>query len=964
MEKIKNNKIKFLGIFLIMALMLSFVSMPVSANKLASEAKSQAGNVLIEQLFSGAETLLNKVFGLNPIVHGVLAGAFSAINTFSQLSKVEIDFALDRDKVNISTDKIDYFEPYDNYLLDNRIDQKIVKNNMLLTDENILDARFINTKNLSEIDDGKNSPLFRLAEKTKLVTLLDSNNQPKDIQKREILFEDTNKTIENAYEYRNFVIRYPKSTYTGKVDYELDFEDIWGGYSMLIPFFTGASQIKISKYLDGSNKKLLNKIDENKKQEVVLEPFKLIFNSYVRDDITGIELDQVNCIAEDGTTLLGSTGTEALPRIALDWTYSIDNAETISGMSVSRKNWCDADLTGQKDKQSIYCDATQFSIEVLNKLKDIETFVQNNKGSFTCPTPGITQSLISENNNLGITQLNSNYEASFVTVDYTLKGSFNSSDKNAATPKYGDLNIIVFKDNVLQTSKLITINVIDFTNKKFSGSEKFNVGLILDDETKFKVQAILTLIEPYKSLEVTTADNILINEFTPNSDLCNLEKTSQNINLYSKNNKIDTSLVEFRSYLMKDGYSNDFKADFDRYYRFTITAAPDYYKDSYYKYFTTDNLIFKSSFDSEPGRLMLQGPGRYNVLLKVTFDDEWNLFNKTTGEVSGKVEVILTRELAPERDSPLYYMPFNGIVGIDSENARQGYGVDFTGDIVTISQLQTNEYLRTEPFTQSNTVNTISVKEYGKEATDFSFINNSSTRGMLLDISLSSTKTNPRLVFVPSRATPVVLKVSNQANNAYSFYKLDIGAPQALGGSPASTPGSLVPWTGVGNCLDFTGISVQEVYLYRPDIAALSSRLAPTTSSQGVSYGVEWENRNITRRGDVYLRTVFYTPSNFKSGNGVSVLYQDAYDDDALFYTREKNGSKTVELKNILGNDIKFVSEIFALVKDKKACIDYSANNLKVYYNPIAVSEPLFSNDLSSDSQNSWINARGACIVN
>jgi hypothetical protein len=419
---------------------------------------------------------------------------------------------------------------------------------------------------------------------------------------------------------------------------------------------------------------------------------------------------------------------------------------------------------------------------------------------------------------------------------------------------------------------------------------------------------------------------------------------------------------------MKDGYSNDFKSDFDRYYRYTITAAPDIYKDYYYKYFTTDNFTFQSSFDSEPGRLVLQGPGRYNVLLKVTFDDEWNLFDKTTDEVTGKVEVILTRDQPPatREDSPLYYMPFNGLVGIDSENARQGYGVDFTGDVVTVSKLQTNEYLRTEPFTQSNTVNTVSVKEYGKNPTDFSFLNNGQTRGMLLEINLSSTKTNPELVFVPSRATPVALKVSNQNNDAYAFYKLDIGAPQAQGGEPALTPGSLVPWTGVGNCLDFTGISILETYKGRPDIHAISSKLAPSTTSDTVSYGVEWEGRNITRRGNVFLRTVVYTPSNFKTGDGLSVLTLDSYDDAAAFYTLGQENASSVELRNVLGNnaDIKYISEIFDLVKDKKACIDSSTNNIKIRYNPIAVSEPLFGGDLSSDSQNAWVESKGGCIIN
>jgi len=969
-----ENKTKFLGIILMLTIMLSFVSIPVAAAD--GDIAGNVGNSLVESLFSSGGGLLTKVFGLSPVVHGILVGAFSAVKTFSNLSKVEIDFALDRDKVNISNDIKDYTMDQENdFVYKNRLDAKATdKNsssyeNILLTDKNVLDAQFIKVKNLIDIDNGSNSPTFRLADKTKLTQVLDSNNEVVDIQKREILFEDPNKTIENEYEYRNFVVKYPKSTYNNDISYSLTPEDIFNGKFLsgdwlaflASPFSTGKQLIKISRVLSG-NDNFLKIINDNRKDETVTEPFKLIFNSYVRDEIDNTDLDQVNCITESGM-LLGQTGTEALPKVAYDWDFSYNsNVDTISGMNVNTLNWCDADLTGEANKQSIFCDSTQFSIELLNKLKEINDFVETNSANFTCPTPGVTQSLVSSTNNLGITILNSSYEDRYINVDYRIEGGFNNEDKNLIPETYGDLSLKVYKNNVEVSSKVIPLIINDFNNEVYTGEETFNVGLILDETTNLKVSAVLILRDSYISVD-SELDNILENTFTPNSDVCNIPKTSQNLNLYSKNTKIDTSLVEFRSYLMKDGYSDDFKSDFDRYYRFTITAAPTEYVDKYYKYFTSDKFNFQSTMDSEPGRLILQGPGRYNVLLNVEFDDQWRLFDDA-GNVTGNVNVVLSREISPERDSPLYYMPFDGLVGIDSDNARQGYGVDYTGDIVTILQTATNQYLRTEPFTQSNTINTVSVKEYGKLPNEFSFLNNGSTRGMLLNINLSNNKTNPELYFVPSRATPVALKVSNQANDAYSFYKLDIGAPQELGGEPALTSGTLVPWTGIGNCLDFSGISVQEAFLDRPDIQALSSKLAPITPSQSVAYGVEWDAKNITRRGDVYLRTVFYTPSNFKTGNGTSVLYLDASDDSAMFYTKETNGSNTVELNNILGNDIKYVVDIFNLVKEKNACIDYSGNSLKVYYNPIAVTSPLFGGDLSSDSQNTWVESKGACIVN
>jgi hypothetical protein len=988
---IKKNKI--LGIFLIMMIMVSF-AMPIygvvpddtqtTTNKALEVGQRQVekeAQGLIEKGLGSLTGFAEKIFGLNPIVHGLLVGAFSGIKTLTTLSKLEIDFSLDRDKVNISEDLEDYYVNQDDFIFQNRIDTKEGQRpfdfeNLLLTDKNIIDALFLETKDLREIDDGKNSPQFRLAENTKLLTLLDSNNQPMDIQKREILFEDKESTIQNEYEYRNFVIKYPKTTYAKNIKYSLTPQDIFNGkflsqdwlFFLAQPFSTGARLINIERVLN-SNDKFLETVNQDRKDQIITEPFKLIFNSYIRDQLPETELDEVNCISESGMRL-GSTGTEQLPKVALNWNFvKNQNVETIAGTTVNTSNWCDGDLTGKDDKEYIFCDSTQFTIEILNKLKDIDDFVQTNKSNFNCPTPGVTQALLSNNNNLAITQLNSSYDNTIVTVDYKLEGSFNLEDINAQQMKdqYGNIQLKVYKNNVLEEEITKEVKISTFQDDEYFGQENFNVGLILDDQTAIKVEAILTLVEPFLSLETTNQDNLLINQFTPNSEICNVDKTSKNINLFLPINyqKLDTSLYDFRAYLMKDGFSNDFKQDFDKYYRFTIASAPTYYTEDFYKYLISEDFKFKSTLDFEPGKLTLQGPGRYYVEVLVTFDSQWNLFD-TQGNITGDVEVILSREIRPERDSPLYYMPFNGLVGIDTENARQGYGVDFTGDVITIAELSsTGEFLRTEPFTQSNTINTVSVKERGKNPTEFSFLNNGATRGMLLDISLSETKSNPEIFFSPSRATPVALKVSNSANNAYAFYKLDIGGPQNQGGEPAQISGSLVPWTGIGNCYDFSAIPVQEAFLGRPDIHAMSSRLAPVTPSQSVTYGVEWESKNITRTGNVFLRTIFYTPSNFKTGNGISVLTMDAVDDEAEFYTyQSQTASNSINLTNSLGSDIKYLSEIFSLVKDKQACIDYSSNNLKVYYNPIAITEKLFQGDASSDAQNEWVNARGECIVN
>ena len=77
--------------------------------------------------------------------------------------------------------------------------------------------------------------------------------------------------------------------------------------------------------------------------------------------------DQNFCIGSDGT--LGLTGNSALPKIKLSWDFVGDNAISIDE--------CDKKL----GKDFIYCDPTQFSIELAKKLRAIEELAA--EGNFT-----------------------------------------------------------------------------------------------------------------------------------------------------------------------------------------------------------------------------------------------------------------------------------------------------------------------------------------------------------------------------------------------------------------------------------------------------------------------------------------------------------------------------------------------------------------------------------------------------
>lgn len=954
------------------------------------------GSSALDSLFNLFGTGINKLIGSNPIVHGLLGGAFSGFNTYKNLNK-DIDFTVTKDKVNISEDERDYIDKdkfnsadYANYgdqLYEGRIQgvqREETTNNsrsinssdgpydtMVLTDKNVFDIEYIKTQPLSTLYEENTSPAFRLEKETTVQQLYNLDNNSVQGQKRGMLFEDPNKSIQNSYEYRYLVAKYKKAEYKGNINVSLKTSDLLDGEwltFLLSPFSTGKNLLSLDKVSD--NKKLNEEIRNARTVKDIYQIFHLQFNSWTNDENATLNYDQLDCFDESGLPI-GTTGQETLPKVAFDWTFA-DKSNTstaINGNQLDRVEWCDVN-PNDKTKSGIYCDATQFSIEVLRKINEINKFVEQNKSQFICPQPGVNRPIITDVNNIGVSSLDSSYDGiNKILVDYRVEGGFDvwAAPNQTIAQLEIKFNSTSKADPISNT---VTLNIIADDIRihgVFEGTEEFIVGY-LPDSTDYEVTAkLINFVETIPNLK---GDDELKNMFNTSAVECALDHTSQNIKLFSKkiNPKFkDDVYVNFRSLLMYDGYSDDFRMDFDEYYRTQFMGVSNFYYnptgngDDLYKYFIhPDKFKFQIGFDE--GKT-LSGPGRYEVQVNIEYDDQWRLFDDAHNLV-GDITIKLTKEIGPEMDSPVYYMPFDGVVGITTPNARQGYGLDYIGDVIDLDH-EIN--MRSEPFTSSNTVNTLSVKEYGVRAEDFAIMNNNQTRGMILSINTDSAHRNPNLRFVPSRASPVVLKVGNQLNDAYAFYKLSIGNPENLGGVAAHPGQELTKWTGVGECNDFTGVPIQQMFLNKPDLLATNSQLAPHTPSQTYSYGVEWPEDIIIRKGNVFLRTIFYTPSNFTTGTGISQLYADSYSDDMMLYTYNGNqeiSGKDIELKNVFGQsyDIKSLKQIYDLVAEKKACINYSATNLEVYYNPKAIIEKFFNNSMEYEEQNVWAESKGGCI--
>jgi hypothetical protein len=976
----KENIKKIFGMIILLMIFLNINLVSADEQNIGSAISS------LEGVFNGIGKLTETLFGGPPWLQGLATGLYSAYSTYNSLGE-NVKAEVERDSVNISANKDDYAKVNKDYKDDYCNDLNINFNqnentsNIALTDKNVLDLTYLKTQPISYYIDVGNNPDVRAAEQTEEGFLIEGDAQ-KSIQIRSILFDDSKESIKDNYEFRNFLIRYRKINYKEdpvKVVVDLgDFWDFLGGDYL----FNASDSINLFNEV---SKKMDSDIENQREPYEITQRFRLLFNSRTEDESI-ISFDQLDCTSEDGS-ILGTTGSEYLPNVLLDWDFDSENVNKINDPEtfLSKEHWCDS------DKNGVYCDATQFSIEILHKVNKINDFVNNNKNSFSCPPPYIKNTLVSNKNNIGLTYLKAEFsqESSSnkkINLDFSIGGNYEITD----IPELEDLSPddldTLLKFQILVESKAsnsfewveLYNEIEDLDVKRYyllSGtptefSKTINAGQVQEN---YEIRVTVKLVEfdlIIKELETgdNANDNMLSLKFlSDTSSGCNLDRTSINLKDFvaGNNNLLNEldNLIEFKSYLMLDGYSSDFQKDFDDLYRYEFIDTPSFYKEEnqsltnytpLYKYFKDISLFNFSlkNFDSS-ANLVLPTPGRYEVEIHITYDSYWGLFNDI-GEPTGKIEIILNKDMLPEQDMPLYYMPLDGKVGM-IDKTRLGYGVSYLGDSVFIKKPTSTSAnnLKTEGYTSSNAIKTIQIEE----VKDFDIMNNIE-RGKLLSITSDNSHNNNNIKFIPSRATPVALRVDNATGDAFAFYKLSIGAPEGEGGQIAHPGYTMTYWTGYNGCEDFTGISLIEAYLNRPDIVATESELAPITQSQNFVYGVEWPKDEITRTGSVWLKTIFYTPTNYNTGSGISKLYLDSRNDDAEFFVINNSGS-SVELNSINNNNnfypekIVSLREIYDMIKNKVACVNYDSTYFDVYYNSKKIYEeldPLLENKIYSEN--------------
>ncbi len=642
-------------------------------------------------------------------------------------------------------------------------------------------------------------------------------------------------------------------------------------------------------------------------------------------------------------TVNGFTGAGALPKVAFNWKWNEENGIPIRA--------CDA-----ANPKGIYCDATQFSIDLMKRIHALEGFLSANNYQFACPTnPNTTPDNyhFTNANPPKIIETKINEFAfdfqnpSALTLSVKIKNESSSyKDINfmatmVSTQTLNDPTIVLNPPTCMSIASLIPgqtfdvsctigglapelyiINwqVTDVNTGKNIGKLAYgiDVGHYKGGNPECNALAKSTAMEGGKPIINQWAD-AADEQFGKFVNQNNVKFTNEVPSIDSLN-----KLLHFDATLIQDGYSEDFENDFKEYYtKNSFADAPVWYKGAPgqpgYNLFngTNDTFNVRRKYD---GSSTLTASGRYHVDIDVTIKgDDWKFFDGK-GNPKIKIDTVLLHRADPAPNSPYYRLPFDGQVGLVKDTFdRKGYGLNFINQNGFI-------YLNESPVitytnTAGNTYSSLSVQKVD----DLKTINTDpATRGQLLYVSAPNGNGENTLVFSPSMATPLIMKVKHSTTTPFTaFYQL------AESGVPVDTGQHLTFWSGTDACMDFSGNSSSGAFNFSPD---RQGKKDDKRTDWPLIYGIDWPI--IAKTGDEYLRTVIYTPAN----RNYTML---AITPDVSFLTSHYGSYSSVQfidgtpglLYNNKSSEINSIQDVFDLVAHEAVCIEDNGVDARFVWN-------------------------------
>ena len=591
----------------------------------------------------------------------------------------------------------------------------------------------------------------------------------------------------------------------------------------------------------------------------------------------------------------GYTGMEGVPLMKLAWNWS--------DIAI---NECDSD---SNPNDYSYCDTTQFSIMVMKRLMDLKEFF-NSTSLASCPSSAEiagtkTQDLALNDLDVGITSVVVKSLPTGALLNSTVQTNNNleMSAKMTYVVKASDGNeisgVCSEQTNTFKSSTEFSCEL----NKSITGEGSFNVDLIM-------TPTLCSGCGNRSTGNDTIRTNVIIG--STGASQCLKYATSKDYfeKVLAANNVLGTSegskvlnYISFKANLLRDGFSEDFKADFDEYLN-RVTSAPVEYTTGGFR-----ELLLSDKFQVKwPEKPAAWSEGKYDATIVITFKNEnWTWDNNNIESIV----INLAPQGPPEIPFAIYKVAFNGVVGLDSDNGRQGYGAGYeqlTEDLFLVTDNGgTKVYAR--PNASNNAATTVQVSTIKGNAA-FDLLNTVPTRGNVLSISGDDVV---QFVLTPSVAVPVIMNVTrNQSIDAYAFYSAEVN------GQPQNTGSSFISWTGIGQgCVDFEGRSMSS-YSNTYDTLASGS----VTGFTG--YGLPaWTMAQ--RAGTASFFGTFFAPQDsstiFKlTGASESASFESTMGNGTILSINSANATDKIET----------LSDVLDLVKQQKVCVvggEYYWNN-------------------------------------
>lgn len=686
------------------------------------------------------------------------------------------------------------------------------------------------------------------------------------------------------------------------------------------------------------------------------------------DDPVGLDVQR----CEDGIRTGGFTGEGAIPKVRFNWNWTGNGIEW---------NSCDA-----SNEEYIYCDATQFSIMVSKRMQMLKEFLNANgnelNNSENCPEDWIENAelaevdLYNEENNevwlesgVGLKSLTLSRELNVITAT--------AYAKNFTEIDY-DLNVeFIFKNT--ETNEIeTTTRLLQIEGKgeddEFSEGERSVVFEASDEGIYLAAARIIAPTGRATSQEGTPTAMIMylaegieeecwldystrimgsgkpgieffLNHTLPSTigDAVNIseDEIDWDIALWNElapgwegtgtfRERMDflRSLILFDAYLIKDAYSEDFLEDFANHTSFV--DAPGYfsgegYSTAFADYFAEGKISFELAgvLDDVIKRRLLV-PGKYSVSIAAEFDKSigWKFF-EDDGGTAAEVRIVLMNPQQAEPNNIFYYLPFDGEIGRETGDGRQGYGVDYFITEETLEEgVYLNELTGIESFSDSsNPLVRLSVDK----SENLQALNSRLTRGNLLVIVRPEERDEGfmgSLRFSPNKYSGAIMRVRNdtytegEIKAAYKMYD--------AGDVTIDTGENLSFWSALGECRNFSGNWLANEFTDRVDLK----------DDDLESYALHWTSGKVV--GDVYLRSVFYLPIAREGYTLQSKTNNTAFivRPMEIFEERRMNESAALAPSDELYfTNLSHISKLFDLVGENKVCISNEENETHFWWN-------------------------------